>query len=495
MTTDSTPTSIHDRLSLLAPLTLGVLTLMSACTSEEDTATIDEPTPIQQEPVASAEMTPETRIMLGSAAKRLCSSVFVSGRNREDVMAEELANPDLDAVEFLIETDTATARLDDRFVQALFRPRIGCTLINDRSVRELRAEYDSLRIAAHELANSDRDWPHGSRVSMPGNIPGMDLNEINSAVTRAFFDIEPEQDIRTRAVIIVHEGRIIAERYAPGWYPDIPQLGWSMAKTVTAALTAQLEQDGLLDIQAPAPVPEWEAPDDPRGAITTHQLLQMNSGLDFSEVYTAGSMSDVIRMLYTTGNTGAFAAEQELAHPPGTHWSYASGTTNILSRMQRQLFDEWHDYLNYAHEQLFVPLGMQSAILEPDESGTYVGSSYMYATPRDWARFGLLYLQDGIWNGERLLPEGWVEYSTRPVESAARGNYGAQVWLNAGAPDNPQDRPFPQLPTDMVYLSGFEGQNILLFPEHDLMVLRMGLTTSGPRPVWELAEAVLAAMD
>ncbi len=138
---------------------------------------------------------------------------------------------------------------------------------------------------------------------------------------------------------------------------------------------------------------------------------------------------------------------------------------------------------------------MASATMELDASGTYVASSYMYATPRDWARLGLLYLNDGQWQGEQLLPAGWVEYATTPAESAEQGNYGAQIWLNAGPAGAPESRPIPSLPANMVYLSGFEGQNILLFPDHDLIVMRMGLTTRGPRPVWALAEKVLAAIE
>lgn len=474
---------------------LGGLLSLAACT--DDTAPVsgtESPTDMQTSAV-SATMDQDTRITLGSAAKRLCSSVFISGREQSGVMAEELNNPVLQDVEFSIDTDTVTARIDDQFVQALFRPRIGCTLLNDRSISELRSAFNSSRIARTGITDNDREWPLGNRVNLPDTVPGINLDDVNSAVNRAFFDIEPNQNINTRAVLIIHRGRIIAERYAPGWTADMPQLGWSMAKTVTGALTGMMEADGMLDIHAPASVAEWQSADDPRGAITTHQLLQMSSGLNFSEVYTAGSQSDVILMLYTTGDTGGFAAKQTLGYPPGTHWSYSSGTTNIISRMQRSFFDDLHDYVNYPHARLFQPLGMHSAIMELDEADAFVGSSYMYATPRDWAKFGLLYMQDGTWNGERILPEGWVDYSRTPAESTPQGNYGAQLWLNAGEVDNPEARPMPDLPAEMAYLSGFEGQNILMFPEQELIVMRMGLTTRGPRPVWELAESVLAAMD
>ncbi len=458
------------------------------------------PAPVVAEP--EQEMDEQTllnlRINLGSSAKRLCSSVLVSGRSVNDVMNDELNNPALSDVEFVISDAGVTASVTGNSAQAIYRPGIGCTLLVDENADTLMAAFDPARLI-QPAAAGDAEWPLGDRVSLPepdsGSVPGIDLVAVNAAVDQTFQDMQPDQNIRTRAVVIVHRGRIIAERYAEPFDADTPQLGWSMAKTVTAALTGMMEADGLLDISAPAPVPEWQISGDPRGEISHEQLLQMSSGLAFSEVYTAGSMSDVILMLYTTGDTGGFAASQPLAHDPGTHFYYSSGTSNIIARLQRDLFEDWHDYLNYPRQRLFNPLGMRSAVLEPDESGTFVGSSYMYATPRDWARFGLLYLQDGVWNGERLLPEGFVERSVTPAAAPERGQYGYQVWLNAGAPEEIANRVQPSLPETMYYLSGFEGQNILIFPEQDLIVLRMGLTTSGPRPVWELAERVLAAME
>ena len=206
-------------------------------------------------------------------------------------------------------------------------------------------------------------------------------------------------------------------------------------------------------------------------------------------------MSDVILMLYTTGDTAAYAIDQPLAEEPGSTFYYSSGTTNIIARTHRQAFDGFQEYFNFPQERLFSKLGMRSAVIEPDASGTFVGSSYMYATPRDWAKIGLLYLQDGQWNGEQILPEGWVDYSVTPASSADQGQYGIQLWLNAGAPEDPMDRPLPNLPANMYYLSGFEGQNVVVLPDHDLIVVRMGVTTSGPRPIWQLTESVLEAVS
>ena len=447
----------------------------------------------------AAQVNPqEIEIALGSAVKRLCSSVLVSGRSQQHVMSTELSSPALASMNFSIADNIVSGSNGEQTVQALFRPHLGCTLIKNTSAASLQVQFDPAKYPLPALS-SEAPWPLGDRVDLPTEAEareqGVDLPTIQAAVAFAFEDIEPNQNIDTRAVVVIHKGRIIAEQYAQPFHAGMPQLGWSMTKTVTAVMAGMLAGDGLLHIDVPAAVSEWQAANDPRRHITLNNLLQMSSGLEFSEVYTANSMSDVILMLYTTGDTAAYTVNKPLQYEPDSHWSYASGTTNIIARIQRQLFDNYQSYFNYPKERLFNKLAMNSAVLEPDASGTFVGSSYMYATPRDWAKIGLLYMQDGIWNGERLLPEGWVEYSLTPARAAPGGNYGAQIWLNAGDEGDPESRPMPNLPANAYYLSGFEGQNIVMLPDQELIVLRMGVTTSGPRPIWALTEAVLNAVD
>lgn len=463
-------------------------------------ATESEPAVLQQpvsetagDPQAADTAARNIEINLSRAAKRLCSSVLISGRTVDHVLANELDSPSLEDVDFSFDGDLVTATGMGQAVSALYREHLGCTLVKDTSAELLRAQFDAAAYPT-KTAPSDAEWPLGDRVSLPTELPGIDLAAINRAVDQAFIDMEPEQDVDTRAVLVIHEGKIIAEQYAAPFDAQTPQLGWSMTKTVNAALIGILSGDGLVQVDAPAEVPEWQGAGDPRGAITLENLLQMSSGLQFSEVYTAGSMSDVILMLYTTGDTAGFTAARPLAHEPGSTFYYSSGTTNLLARIIRQQFADLQSYFNFPQERLFGKLGMTSAVLEPDANGTFVSSSFMYATPRDWAKIGLLYLQDGIWNGERILPEGWVEYSVTPASSTERGEYGIQIWLNAGAADDASNRDLPNLPTNTYYLSGFEGQNIVVMPDHDLIVMRMGYTTSGPRPTWPLAEAVFNAI-
>ena len=479
-----------------------ILLLLTACGGEPATPTAAEAA--ETDRGAQAEQPTDfdpvlLGFTLGSTAKRLCSSVFVSGRTVAHVMAEELRGAAAQGLSFDLSEDshTATASAAGQSATALHRPGLGCTLLAETTADALSAQFDATTHPAAVTPSATALWPEGNRVALEDSAPGIDMAAVQAAIDQAFAENDPEHQARTRAVVVVHDGRIVAERYAAPFNEQTPQLGWSMTKTVTNALTGLLVTDGVLELDAPAPVVEWQAQSEARREITLDHLLQMSSGLEFSEVYTADAGSDVVNMLYGTGAhaMGAYAAAKPLAHAPGSHWSYASGTTNLLSAIHRQSFVTQGAYFAFPRERLFNKLKMASAVLEPDESGAFVGSSYMYATPRDWARVGLLYLQDGVWEGERLLPEGWVDYSITPAPAAPKGGYGAHIWLNRGTPKNPEDRPQAGLPADLYHLSGHEGQNVVVVPSKGLIVVRMGLTESGPRVVWELVRGVVEAVE
>jgi CubicO group peptidase (beta-lactamase class C family) len=292
---------------------------------------------------------------------------------------------------------------------------------------------------------------------------------------RHFAEPGPDKKKQTRAVVVVYDGHLVAERYAPGFHKGMPLLGWSMAKSVTSAVLGILVQKGMIDIRRPAPVPEWQNPGDPRRSITIDQLLRMSSGLKFEEVYKP--LRGVTTMLYGSSDFGAFAASQTLEIQPDQKWQYSSGTANLLAKIiLLQLEAAGQRSLDFIRRELFDRLGMTSAVFELDPSGTFVGSSYLVATPRDWARFGLLYLQGGVWQGQRILPEGWVTYSATPTPLAPRGQYGAHFWLNAGSPSNPADRVWPQVPADAFFADGYQGQRVVIIPSRKLVVVRFGLT-------------------
>ena len=281
--------------------------------------------------------------------------------------------------------------------------------------------------------------------------------------TGSVFDLEPAQGV-TYALLVVHKGRLVYERYAHGASPIYTQVSWSIAKSVTQALVGIAAEQGLVDLYAPAPVPEWEG--DPRRAkITLDQLLRMSSGLAFREEYADPSESDVIPMLAGPGrhDMGAFAAGFPPSHEPGSVFSYSSGTSNIIGRILRDAIGGPTEMLKFMREHLFEPIGVRSALPSFDTAGTFTGSSWLHMIPEDYARFGLLYLRDGVWDGRRVLPAGWVDYARSPTHDDGEEAYGAHWWLRPAG-------------TSVFYASGYHGQRIVLAPEKDLLVIRLGRT-------------------
>jgi CubicO group peptidase (beta-lactamase class C family) len=287
-------------------------------------------------------------------------------------------------------------------------------------------------------------------------------------VEQAVADPQPELESRTDALLVVHRGRIVAERYAAGIGPDDTQPSWSVAKSMLHAAVGILVRQDRLSILKSAAVPEWTGNGDPRAAITLDQLLHMTSGLRFVEDYVDDAVSDVIKMLFRPGadDTGAFAAAFPLDHLPDTVANYSSGTSNIISRMIRDMVGPHDAYSRFLRTELFDRIGMASASPRFDRSGSWIASSFCFCTPRDFARFGLLYLRDGVWDGVRLLPEGWVDYARTPAPAQAAdtpNGYGAHWWL---------------LGDDLgtFFGAGYLGQYIFVVPALDVVVVRNGQT-------------------
>jgi len=289
----------------------------------------------------------------------------------------------------------------------------------------------------------------------------------------SLFALEEDQGF-TYALLIVRDGRLIYERYDAGANAIYMQYSWSMAKSVVHALVGILAGQGKIDLYAPAAVPEWQSANDPRHAITLDQLLRMSSGLAFNEDYVDGEASDVIPMLMFEGrdDAGAYAANKPAIHPPGTQWAYSSGTTNIICRILRDIVGNGPTGMNaFMEEHLFRPLGMRTPTPRYDPSGTFIGSSFLFAIPQDFARFGYLYLRDGVWDGQRILPKGWVDYARTPTYRDEEQSYGAHWWLKADSP--------------WFMASGYDGQRILVAPDKDMLVVRCGRThVDAVEPIW-----------
>jgi hypothetical protein len=413
-------------------------------------------------------------IISGFDAKQVCTCFFVSNRSKEDIDTSEMADYPLSLANYTIniQDSSVTATIWGMAIQkAIYRKGIGCTLINGITEQQLRSQV--FAIPAPPSLNTDTiPWPYGDKItgSLPPNI---NADKLNAAVNKTFTEPYKNKQQRTRAVIVVYNGQIVAEQYAPGFGKNQKMYGWSMAKSCTATLIGTLVNKGSLDITKPAPVPEWNDTKDPRHAITTQQLLQQTSGLGFLEDYTKAS--DVTNMLYKQGDMAAFAAAHPLAHMPGTVFNYSSGNSNILSRIIRQTVGE-KDYAAYPYTALFYKIGMYHTSLEPDASGTYVGSSYINATTRDYARLGLLYYNDGVCNGTRILPQGWVQQTTTAPAANKQKNYGCQFWLNGVQANHPSQHIFKDVPADMFYCDGYAGQYIYIIPSEKLVVVRLGLT-------------------
>ena len=415
----------------------------------------------------------------GHSAKYICSKVFLADQD-----AEKLFEVELKPYHFLFAyIDT---QVDDKLrtvtskgfgfwspTTAVYRPGIGCTLTTKTTRQELLVQAKG--ILPPRKPNQNLIWPDGEAVdfdSMPATVNRAKLNGVLEDYLK-----EPGPNTRrnTHAMVVVYKKQIVAEKYADNITAATPLLGWSMTKSWTNALVGILVKNRKLDIYQPAPVKAWQSPDDPRGKITLDQLMRMSSGLEFEERYLP--FADATYMFYERNSMAEYAAGKPLQFEPDTKWSYSSGTTNIIARIIRDhVGGTLADVHNFAREGLFDKLGMHSALIEPDPSGSFVGSSYGFATARDWARFGLLMKNDGVWKGERILPEGWVKYSTTPTPQAPKGQYGAQFWLNAGAKDNPADKIFRTLPNDLYYMGGFNGQIVAVIPSWDLVIVRLGVT-------------------
>jgi len=425
----------------------------------------------------------------GYTARYICSSVFISHRDPQLTYREDVApiNPLAKIIDVNIDhaQKTVVASSFGLFKStALYREGCGCTLVTGTTEAELRKQKFMIpEPTPVPQIVPDAPWPTGEGASPEPLAGEVNMDKLKGVLDAAFAEPHPERKKMTRAVIVVYDGKLIGERYAPGFDNSTPLLGWSMSKSVTNALVGILVRQGKVRIREPAPVPEWQKAGDPRKSLTLDQLLRMSSGLKFDETYEP--LHDVTDMLYRSYDFAAYAAEKSLDAEPEGKWAYSSGTANIIARIVRHAAEkDYPRYYDFLRKGLFAKIGMHSAVAEPDPSGTFVGSSYMFATPRDWARFGLLYLQDGLWGGERVLPEGWVKYSAAPTPKAPQGQYGALFWLNAGTEANPKDRLWPSAPSDAFAARGYQEQYVVIIPSKKLVIVRFGATSV--RGAWDM---------
>ncbi len=408
-------------------------------------------------------------VATGYSAKYLCSSYFVSHRNQDSIENADLNFSIIKYAHNKIneqEKSVTSKILGMAKAKAIYINGRGCILVKGKSEEEIRKINTPITSNIINADNKSALWPNGDKVEaqLPQNI---DKTKLEIAVEKAFDDSKREKKRNTRAVVVVYNNQIIAEKYSNGFHKDMPLIGWSMSKSITNALAGILVKQGKLDINKAVDIKEWQ--NDSRKEITLNNLLQMSSGLEWNEGY--GSLTDVVKMLYKSGDFYQYTIDKPKQVKPDSIWYYSSGTTNIVTGIIRKTIANNKEYIEFPKKALFDKIGMQSAIFEPDASGNYVGSSYVYATPRDWARFGLLYLNNGNWNGEQILPEWWVEYTKTP-NLKSNGLYGAFFWLN-------KSKVLRDVPDDTYACYGFQEQRVFIIPSKKLVIVRMGLCDDG----------------
>ena len=424
------------------------------------------------------------RVAAGVAAHHVCSMTFIGGQDAQTTYRELVVPMIGDVAGHLLTPHVSVERrsvevsgIFSVLASADYTPGYGCRLRLPGN-RPLAADPTT-----HPGANDGLAPGHANVDAPPALVPALD---------RLFRESPDGPAKRVKAVVVVKDGNVVAERYATGFDARTPLLSFSVAKSFTNALLGILVRQGRVRVDEPLAAPEWQAPGDPRHAITVEDLLRMRSGLALEEAESA--FSPVARMEFLHADMAAFAAAQPAKEPPGRHFEYTSGDTVLLSRLIGGRVGGGPAGLRaFARRELFDPLGMGDVTMEFDGQGTFVGSTYVYATARDYARFGMLFLKDGLADdGRRLLPEGWVAWSRRSTLGAP---YGAGFWTNDGPSEPAQWRVEGGFPKDGFFASGTLGQRIYIVPSARLVVVRFGYSAPPDYGIRDDVALIKAAIE
>lgn len=420
-----------------------------------------------------------TPVITGYAAKNLASGVFVGNRTQKSIESTDL---NFSFIKFTNNTvDFEKKEVTSRFLwassKAIYIEGFGCTLVRGNEAEIRNRPYTIVPLPA---INPDTvAWPAGDKLA--DTIPAeIDQLMLNKAIVNAFNDREGNKG--AFAVAIAYKNQLIAEKYKDGLSDKNRFLSWSMAKSFTHALVGIMVKKGLMDTKQPADIPVWKK--DKRGAITIQNLMHMNSGLEWNENY--GNLSDVTIMLHKSVDMADFTYNKPLVARPDSVWVYNSGATNIVSYLIRKKINNDAEYFAFPRRELFNPTGMRSAIFETDASGTFAGSSYVYASMRDYVRFGLLYLNKGNWLGQQILPEDWTDNATEPA-NGSKGQYGSFFWLN-------ESNDYSDVPKDLYMCRGHDGQYIYIIPSLELVVVRTGFSKKGDFDSPEFLASIVACI-
>lgn len=397
---------------------------------------------------------PKLEIISGYNAKIMCSCQFVSGLKQERIEKEDLGFSLLWLATNEIDTLNKTVHSSVWGMQpkvAVYRKGLGCTVVRNENDQKFRSKTISIDPKTY----SPEIFPEGNTAGS---------KSMQEAIDAAFDQDDSKPLMRTRAVVVIKDGKLIGERYAEGIDRNTPLLGWSMTKSITAALTGILVKKGFWKPTDPLPVEGWK--NDERKNITLQNALQQTVGLEWEEVYA--SVSSATKMLYEKDNMGEYAASFPAEFQPGTHWKYSSGTSNIIANVMEKAFPSKDEYLQFPQFALFAPIGARDFSIETDATNHFVGSSYGYAPARSWAKVGMLYLNQGNWFGNQLIDSSWVAESVVPAQDSD-GGYGYQFWLNRGGK-------YKNYSPSSYWMNGYQGQQVAIHPEENMVIVRIGVT-------------------
>ncbi len=419
---------------------------------------------------------------LAHLAKYLCSGIFVAGREQADVIENDMRPTGLLAglgEDLAIDVDRARRRVTvaapgGATRSAVYHDGQGCTIVPAGNDDAFFVPVPILPALPNPGATP---WPMGDLLDAAPSPPGIDRRALDAALDRAMDDAVWPVPPRTRGLVVVHCGRIVGERYAPGFDRHVRQICWSMGKSITAALIGILIHHGHVHLDDFAPIAEWKGLDDPRRMIRLRHLLNMSSGLLFRrcgdgdpEEYTGTALDDHTYIYDGAIDVFAHSIARPLEFVPGTFWRYRNGDPLTLGAIVRRTVEaRGEGYLAFPQRALFDKIGIREMALEPDPWGNFIMTGYEWGTPRDWARFGLLHLRDGVWEGERILPIGWTRFVSTPAPADPSKSYGGQFWLNAGGR-------WPDVPGDAYWAGGAWGQYAIIIPSREMVIVRMGQT-------------------
>ncbi len=447
--------------------------------------TVSSSDPLAQ-PAAERQVRDGSRALEFAAAMsahHLCAGLWVVGRDyqrsADQIIAEDMAPfPNLgwqDSFEYQVNQDRRTTTVSAPHAvprSARYTGDQGCVIL---PTGETDVHFTPVALTRGTPDPTTREWPMGDRDAR-GTFA-----EVQQTGVEAALDWAMAQPQNTRAIVAVYNGRIIGERYAPGFTKDTPQLSWSEGKSLTATLIGLLVQQGHLNIEDPAPVPAWQHDDDPRRTIRLKDLLQMSSGLDFTNLGLTGATAfsetnEHMRVYFDGLDVFAHVLGQPTGIRPGSQWRYRNSDPLTLGWIIKETVEaNGEEYLRFPQRALFDRIGAHSPVLETDPYGHFILSGYDYLSARDWARFGLLYLWEGLWLGERILPNDWAEFVSTPAPGDGGDGYGGLFWLNRGGA---MDR----VPPDAYWASGLMGQTTMIIPSRDLVVVRLGPSPGNTRP-------------